>query len=254
MIRSGLKCEKTRLIFNVAEKANCTEVTHLFFAQVGLLNKAKQYSNWVHDFRWKVYVSKHRAKIMDLHQKSTYFKVKFVRCPYDRAVSCYLMFERAFEAKDRSFLAFLEHLQATYATLARDNSKADPHITAQTFPEEDTPRVHWDAIIHVEDLYAELESIQDRLPRSLPESKRLIAEHVDSLKESHWVKNSHSLASGVDLSTTPFSQLDIRNMNYADMYHDPRVRELVERLYALDFKLHPEYTFEAFMKRNNSKA
>lgn len=254
IIANAVKDAKSRLLFYTSEKANCTEVILYFFTLIDQLHDALEYSTWIHDYRWNVHVLTYPVYLTDFLTSDDCFLVKFVRCPYDRAVSIYFHYHKYLDINSNlSFYGFLSYLQSEFPNVHRHNKAVNEHLQTQSFLEElDTQLVKWNAVIHVEYLQEELEEIEMSLPKSVKECQTILAEYMKDLKSTHWTKNTTAKYLNQDMSNTPFHDLDLHNINYADMFHDIRVREMVETLYALDFQCHPEYTFDKFLLRNHA--
>lgn len=270
-VRNCLRSETTMEIFYTTERSNCTEITALFFHRCGLLKEALDYSDWIHNYRWDVYVPSHPTKLEDLMVGSPYKKIKFVRCPYDRAVSCYFIYTTSLHpvqennvqdalvyprripktivsrphlkpAKDISFLDFLKIIK-TKDINRQSSFSVDPHLLTQSFKEELAQPITWDHIIHVETMKEELETIgiQD-------------LDHLQTfrtnLKKNHWNKSSKFIRHSSCLSHVPFRFINTKNVNYADFYNT-ECKLLVENLYKMDFQCHPEYTWKEFLRRNH---
>jgi hypothetical protein len=250
MIPNGLKHTKSKILFYTTEKSDCTEVTLYFFAMTNLLNVALRFSPWIHDYQWAKYVPKNKVELSDLLGKGRLYRIKFVRCPYDRAVSIYRHYHRKLNMKANfTFGEFLKYLEETYFTLERLHSDANPHLLTQSFPEECSQNVIWDAVVHVENLVEELTKLENHLPKRVDLCKKRVQSCVEELKETHWVKRK-VVKTGTDVSKIRYQELCFWKINYADMYVNPEVRSLVEKLYRLDFECHPEYTFEKFVERS----
>lgn len=272
-IRNCLRSEKTKEIFYTTEKSNCTEVVALFFHRCGLLEEALTYSNWIHDYRWNKYVPSYPTSLHDLGANSCYKKIKFVRCPYDRAVSCYFQYCRspsinnykptatatsitkrlpkviALDVRqkppsDLSFYDFLRLMKTLYKTLNRqpDSGIPDPHITTQSLQAEQSHQIVWNHVIHVENMKNELAMIGIHNLSQLQSFE-------NNLKKQHWNKTSTPVKHVPSLSKKPFHMITIKNVNYADFY-DEECKSLVEQLYRIDFQCHPEYTWKEFLRRN----
>lgn len=273
-VRNCLRSEETREIFYTTEKSNCTEVVAIFFHRCGLLDEALSYSHWIHNYRWEKYVPTHPTSFDDLGANSCYTKIKFVRCPYDRAVSCYFHYCKepsinkykpsssspvpttkrlpkviALDVcqkppSDLSFYDFLRLMKLLYNTLNRqlDSIVPDSHLTTQSLEAEQSHQNVWNHVIHVENMKNELAMIGIH-------NLSQLASFENKLKQHHWNKSSSPVKRDSSLSTKPFHEIKTKQVNYADFYNT-KCKLLVEQLYALDFQCHPEYTFPAFLKRN----
>lgn len=73
------------------EKSNCTQVVATYFERVGLLEEARRYSKWIHDYRINVWL-RGRYITLDTLQLMKVPKLKFIRNPYDRSMSMYTHF------------------------------------------------------------------------------------------------------------------------------------------------------------------
>lgn len=74
-----------------SQKAGCTFATNWFLDQLGLLEEARDYSSWVHHYRFDVYY-KQEPYITNIKQalSDKYTRIKLARSPYSRAVSSYI--------------------------------------------------------------------------------------------------------------------------------------------------------------------
>jgi hypothetical protein len=194
---------------------------------------------------------------------SPYKKIKFVRCPYDRAVSCYFIYCKILHhpenslpnpqkripstilrkqnpkpqldpAMDLSFLDFLKILKTTFRNVNRHPSSAYPDPIA------------WDHVIHVENMKEELAKIgvHDLGQMNLQNF------HKD-LEKTNWNKaRLGSARQSSCLSKEPFRNINTKNSNYVDFYNG-ECKMLVRQLYKIDFQCHPEYTWDKFLRRNH---
>lgn len=75
-----------RVIMDWSGKAGCTIGTMMFFRQMGLLEEAREYHPWIHDFRKEVFYGRCPVTARDLlSRKNVLFKV--VRNPFTRVIS-----------------------------------------------------------------------------------------------------------------------------------------------------------------------
>lgn len=234
-IRNCLRSEEKKIIFYTTEKANCSEVVAIFFDYCDHLRQALEYSSWIHQYRWDKYVPANLTTIEDL-QSEEYIKIKFVRCPFERAISSFAQrhrYKKMHESHLLSFVEFLDNLEenANIIRYETENMKINPHHLTQSFKKESL--IKWDAIIHVENLWEELGSVM--MPR-----RKL------HFRANHWNKTARALPSGRDRSAETLQTC--RTLYYPDLYNKKTIA-LVERLYEIDFNFHPEYTFEYFLER-----
>ncbi len=76
-----------------SQKSGCTTVVKWFFAQLGLLDEALAYSNWIHDYEGQVFKKRkfYRRELADALNAGTHKAVKIVRDPMARAPSSFLV-------------------------------------------------------------------------------------------------------------------------------------------------------------------
>lgn len=273
-VRNCLRSEKTMEIFYMTEKSNCSEVVALFFSRCGLLTEALSYHEWIHNYRWQIYLPSHPTFLNDLNANSPYRKIKFVRCPYDRAVSCYFQYckspsinhysahpsqtitkrvpnvivsdLRQKPPTELSFLDFLRLLKRLFPTMNRTPASISPnsHIATQSLPQEQSRQIVWDHVIHVENMTNELALIGIH-------DLSTVQSYKNHLKTNHWNKSPSFIQHQPEsLATIPFHKIKQKHVNYVDFYNE-ECKLLVERLYQLDFQCHPEYTWKEFLRRNN---
>src|SRR5215813_12169016 len=79
-----------RLLLDWSAKAGCTLAIKMLFRYQGLVDEAEKVTDWVHNYRVRVYYARHGlATHRDLIDPGL-LKMKVVRDPYDRAVSSYV--------------------------------------------------------------------------------------------------------------------------------------------------------------------
>ncbi|TDH38734.1 hypothetical protein E2A64_06460 [Pseudohoeflea suaedae] len=92
-VRKPLFDQKFPLVLMWSEKSGCTTVVQWFFWQINELENARNYSSWIHNY--ENYVFKKREDYYDELQSSLVNQdkplIKFVRNPFQRAVSSYLL-------------------------------------------------------------------------------------------------------------------------------------------------------------------
>jgi len=168
-------------------KAGCTLAVKWFFQQAGLLDEALAYSSWVHDYRIDVFYRSERYRPEALLEPRTRI-VKFVRNPYERAVSSYLHALRTGydDAKIEAFLGrqlndgqrfsfreFIAFLEADSLSAQR----CDPHHKLQVHPLERLGLARPDTVVRVEEARRALPRLERRLG--------LGTTHYDELRHSH---------------------------------------------------------------------
>jgi len=85
------------VLIDWSAKAGCTTVVQMVFKKLGILKMALDYhpTGWVHDFRDERYYNMYKHKDDSLYFKDPNIKkIKFVRNPYNRAVSSYIHLNR----------------------------------------------------------------------------------------------------------------------------------------------------------------
>jgi len=162
-------------------KSGCTTVLKWFLTHNGLLDEARAYSNWVHNYRHeKLFTSKGYGRQCDRLLKNSHrntYTIKVIRDPASRAVSSFLHFVRHGHHVEqwphaalvtqwksevglehqpglsfRQFLMFVISQQINASVL-------DPHFRPQHDAQQD-PYV--DAYIRLEDLADGLRDVENR--------------------------------------------------------------------------------------------
>lgn len=249
-ITHGLKYHSTNLILYTTEKSNCTVIVSSFLKHVGLLEEALKYSSWVHDYHWEQLVWKRNkdkslpnmVTLDDLKNKNN-IRIKFMRCPYDRAVSSFIHLYRnkikycGIDYITLSFNQFLKILSEKIP-IRYSGSNIDGHAHTQSFIKE--KEFEWDEILKVENPDYNSKLIKEKYGIDLD----------FNLNSGHWVKNVQTIAkpSGKKISNIPIKDLKINELNYIDFY-DEEEKKLVEKIYKIDFDC-SNYTFEEFIERN----
>lgn len=140
-----------------SQKSGCTTVVKWFFAQLGLLEEALAYSNWIHDYEGQVFKNRngYRQDLAAALRNGKHKVVKVVRDPMARAPSSFLVLaERgAVHPKRRHWtqahwalvddwlaqngkptepgLAFLDHLAMVKEFEAREAQSINQHLAPQ---------------------------------------------------------------------------------------------------------------------------
>ena len=169
-----LYSEDLQLAVLFSPKAGCTFAVKWFYFQTGILEEALAYSQWPHDYRLQVLYEQpgYRDKVTAVPALGAR-AVKFVRNPYDRAVSGYLHFAHLSQRPVPSGArAVVDDSQSIIwvgpstmgprspsgngsATLgAIDLDTANPHFRRQVSPCERVGRLPHMRIVKIEDTKA----------------------------------------------------------------------------------------------------
>ncbi len=163
-------------------KAGCTFAVKWIYFQEGVLDEALDYAYWPHQYRQHVFY-KREAYAEALHSIPSLGPraIKFVRNPFDRAVSAYLAFCQA--AANMSFTQHPKVLEAIGKHLGRpvgrgelfsfreyvsflasvDLDVADIHIRRQVHPCEAIEALPDMTVLRVEDSTERLPIVEDQL-------------------------------------------------------------------------------------------
>lgn len=217
--------ESKHIIFGVSEKCNSVGIAKMFLEYIGELDKALRFHSWIHKYIYLVYIRNHPYPT----QKNicTYFKLKFVRCPYDRAVSIFIHCVRHRLIPDISFQQFLESL-----TFYCRNRAVASHSKIQ-FDDKS-----WDRIVHIESLQEEISTIER-------ENGILLNSHHVS---SHWISKGQTY-SPLHTSFIGSKTYDktVQQFPYPCFYNS-EIKKYVEKIYKKDIQTFG-YSYEDFLAR-----
>uniref|UniRef100_A0A6C0AET5 Uncharacterized protein n=1 Tax=viral metagenome TaxID=1070528 RepID=A0A6C0AET5_9ZZZZ len=157
-----------KLIFDFSPRANCTVISQMFFDSFGMLKTALEYNSWIHEYRG-IYSQKNICNLDDL-KNTEYLKIKFVRCPYDRAVSIYF-FSVSLGYKE-SFESFLENIINEKIT----DDRVIYHLQGQFKDYEN--KVKFNEIVKCENINNRVLFINEKYKKNFK----------SDLKSSHWYK------------------------------------------------------------------
>jgi Sulfotransferase family len=221
------------IIFFWNPKCGCTTLVKWFYFQIGILEQANQYSEWIHTFREKVYEQQPNLKLNLKNEllnlkKDTY---KVIRNPYKRAVSSYIaalampevMIQIAPDVKEGfSFRQFLYRL----VEIGVKREVINSHVAQQYVDGEELFVQNY---INLENLNSELRKIERKY--------KLLQSPLDVLTQSqHHVAqkmNTTVKESVTDVNLYSF----IRNSTlppYQNFY-DAETKRIVFELYEQDF-------------------
>ncbi|RLC76615.1 MAG: hypothetical protein DRI61_12970 [Chloroflexi bacterium] len=117
-----------KLVVLFSPKSACTFVTKWFFFQLGLLDEALQYHEWIHEYRiHRFYKNAWYERFLHAILEQDYKTVKITRNPFSRAVSSYIVYLQQPGHAECTFEDFIEWLR----TIDIENY-FDTHFTIQS--------------------------------------------------------------------------------------------------------------------------
>jgi len=159
-------CEPThsdklpKFVVDHTPKAGCTIAMKIVFDYMNVLDEALEYKHprkWVHDFRIDKYYDRF-GRVNESHvNDSSYIKVKFVRNPFNRAVSSFIhcckhpFLLAEYEHSNPSFNEFLKLLHSKKLGITCGGG----HYRIQN----STPEIPYDEIVKIEDSYTRVSEI-----------------------------------------------------------------------------------------------
>jgi hypothetical protein len=230
--------EQEDIAFIWSAKAGCTFAVKWFLFQRGELEPALAYSDWIHDYRWQVYYrsDEYYAGV----QRAEFGKCRYIRLvrnPFSRAVSSYLHMVRTLgnEAFHRPFNNFLgrdiekppgvSFSEFCDFLLSVDVERTDLHYRQQTHPLESQNMINVDHLIHIENLKAELATVEKRYG--------LKTASVSELSTS--LHNTKRVESNTYVGDQPFLMTDEDIYpDYKAFYNEDLARK-IRTVYAEDF-------------------
>jgi Sulfotransferase family len=221
------------IIFFWNPKCGCTSLIKWFYYQLGILEEANKYSQWIHTYRENVYelqpnhILSLRNELLNL-KKDTY---KVIRNPYKRAVSSYIaalvmpevMLQIApYVKQGLSFRQFLYRLKEIGVKREVINS----HVAQQYVDGEELFIQNY---IELENLNIELKNIEKKynLMRS-PLSEITQSHHHVAHKMNQNVKESVA-----DINF--FSDINSNKLPRYQNFYDAETKKLVFEIYEQDF-------------------
>ncbi|MBY6037691.1 sulfotransferase family protein [Fictibacillus nanhaiensis] len=221
-------------------KSGCTSLMKWFFYHIGHLEKALEYSPWVHKYRLEVFQANRNHPSFAtniLHSKKEY--IKLIRNPYKRAVSSFYaviknphflgMNRKHLAESGLSFIQFLNLVKEVFT----EDVQPDLHLYKQSVSGEKTAINRY---IRLESFQASINNIERRY--------RLTKSPLSLFKESPHHHNHHMKIMGQHQNTI-IQLKDLNNVkplpSYESLY-DKQAVKLVEEIYADDISLY-RYTF-----------
>ena len=244
----ALKDVKNKVIMDWTAKAGCTVCVKMFFRNMGILQKALDYSikhrqrKWVHDYRPEFYKT-NRVTKEDLEDTS-YFKFKVVRNPYSRVISSYIFAMKAqyadedikkvlkLKTKDISFAQFIIYL-----------SKIDLKTCNQ---HHELQKKLYEKITNPFDYIARLENINEEI-KNINKLARTNF-NLEGLSSHHYASINNDVQKNV--SHEPWSKIQDQIPNYKYFYTQELI-EKVGKIYKEDIEEYG-YSFNDFLKAYSS--
>jgi hypothetical protein len=222
---------KRRIIMAFTPRASCTLAVSMFIHHMGLYQEAKEVSDWIHHYRRTVLEKKPQyiANAKDWENPHI-IKIKVVRNPYYRAVSCYTHFIRSIDSN----LSFEQYLISMLENRIDDLNNHELMIRDYHGKSQ---RTQWDHsinhIVKVEQLERELKLLDYRYNTSMLDSYQSVR-----AGNSHIMTKDHQIKEFVGEKEGNFFRRPNREFKIPDYqyFYNQRVRCLVEKLYGDDIR------------------
>ena len=224
-----------KFIIDWTPKAGCTVVCKMIFDKLNILNEALKYHHFVHVYRQKFYYKKYgRVTYKNLKNKKT-IKIKFVRNPYDRAVSSYLHSCKRksgglgyYNNANISFEFFLE-------LLLKNKLNGNEHFNLQSRKIENKRKI-FDKIIKIEKLNEGAKKLDEEYNLKLKTNFSSKHHRSTNLKNNNYY-----------IGDLKFEKVK-KNLSTYNNFYNEKTKKLVEKVYGKDIELY-NYTFEEFMSK-----
>lgn len=237
-----------------SQKSGCTTVVKWFFAQIGELEKALEYSAWVHRYEGEVYKARpgYRKEVHAALKSGRYKAVKVVRDPWRRAPSAFLVLaERgAVVAKHHwvkehwtlvdawlakrgldpsAGISFLDHLAMVRELQANDPKSLNAHLAPQFVPGESD---FVQEVVPIERFQAWAEAAAAR-----PGVRGIDFSRVAESKHHHTTDAAVTEALGPTPEATPIPRGAYRDGRFpsGSAFINERSRAAIRQTYAEDF-------------------
>lgn len=221
--------KQKKIIFCWSPKCNCTGIIKMFFKYVGCYEQAILYSSWIHNYRVKIYNNINPITIDDLNNDD-FLKIKFVRCPYDRAVSIFVHSYKTDSLISNTFEDFLNKLYTK-----QYNSVVESHSR----PQFDGFN-NWTELVKCENINERIGDINKKYNLNLDLS---VCNSPHYNKKYENCKNkTYNYVGNKNIDD------ELCKENYVNFYNE-YTKNLVNKIYGKDVELF-EYSYEDFVKRN----
>lgn len=232
------------LILFWSQKSGCTTLAKWFYDQIGLLDEALAYNEWIHFYDQEVYKNKanYRDKLFEIAVSEEKDAFKLVRNPYTRAVSQFMILLTSkslywnqewekirsvlYGDKDRkkgiTFKQFLGYI--------RDHQEmADNHFHPQYTEGEENFVQHY---IHLENFTTEIKQLESTYQLKNSNIKKLA-------NSSHHMKKSMVLKGDwADRELTNESFIGIGRFPTYESFYDKEAIRLVNDIFQKDFEIY----------------
>jgi Sulfotransferase family len=240
-----------RLVLLFSAKAGSTFAVKWFFYQMGLLDQANEYSDWVHDYRLEIYYASqgYPEQFMAFLQKK-YWVIKCVRDPFKRAVSSYIhALKNTYEDKHisrflkrpinrdnsfsfREFVGYLETLKL---------GECNIHHRRQVELLELNGTIKIDELVKLTDSSARIAEIEKKYDLSGSQSVNFkdSPHHIERHEEIQFCCNDYFSRNNNNLSFPRYTY-----------FFDIELEAIIARLYEEDFR---QYDYPCVMPRLATK-
>ncbi|HWO96610.1 MAG TPA: sulfotransferase family 2 domain-containing protein [Bacillus sp. (in: firmicutes)] len=231
------------IILMWSHKSGCTTLLNWFFHHINLLDEAKKYHPWVHQYEVEVFKNNddYAQDLVNLLLSGKKEVYKLVRNPYKRAVSAFLMlyyqdepywygvwktirthhFGHSRNQNGISFKQFLYYLKDTGA----DISSTNHHFAEQYIDGEEKYIDHY---IYLEDFRHQIPAIEEKYKLKQTDLTQFYSSHNTSRYMTH--KGNYAEVSITDPAFPVFP-------TYSSFY-DEETKKLVDEIYQRDFEMY----------------
>lgn len=242
-IKLGIVDESHKIVMLWTPKAACTMALALMLKNMGLLEEAKKYNSFLHEYRANIFYKKYGLINFDKHLLSNeYYVFKVVRNPYDRAVSSYL-FSMLYCVtnplyRKMSFEDYLICLKKNNQSLLINgvvNVLSNYHSMPQYISNEEK---YINTYVHIENANEDLKEINEKFNLNL---------NVNDINDdlfSHYYPRQQEInkQSHVYIGDIEYDQLPLPLPKSYKCFYNEMTKFLVDKLYGDDI-LHYGYRF-----------
>jgi hypothetical protein len=226
-----LKCKK--FIIDWTPKAGCTIVKKIWFDYMDVLNEALKHEifdetgrlikGWVHNFD-PIFLKRFGGATSGELESNNFIKIKYVRNPYDRAVSSYIhgclhkLFENC-EYMNPSFYEFLELLINKKLCINAGGN----HWMIQNR----NPNIKYDEIIKIENLENETKKLNQKYNINLK----------FNFESSHHVKKKNKIDKFFNVPAFDIKKYrEKQEVPTYDSFYNDEIKEMVYEIYKTDIE------------------